>query len=113
MCFNLPFSVRHGSAGFLLLSIKQLWRAGAAGSWLGEAGNCSALHGPVMGTGKAESGMEKEMRLEQKRLLLIICIGNIVWFSSVHSQSVSLQCAGEFCEKLLLVYKLAERHGCF
>lgn len=54
MCFNLPFSLRHGSACFLLLSVKHLcgdWRAGAAGSWLGVPSSPWL----AMGTGKAES----------------------------------------------------------
>lgn len=58
---------------------------------------------------------EREMRLEHKRLFLIICIGNIVWFSSVCSQSVCLFSAlGNFCEDLLMLHKLGKRHGvCF
>lgn len=58
---------------------------------------------------------EREMRLEHKRLFLIICIGNIVWFSSVCSQSMCLFSAlGNFCEDLLMLHKLGKRHGvCF
>lgn len=113
MCFNLPFSLR-----LLLLSVKHLrgaWRAAAGGSGPGSGrlGRAQLSMAAVMGTGKAESGTEREMGLEHIRLLLIICIGNIVWFSSVCSHSMCLFSAlRNFCENLLMLYKLGERHVC-
>lgn len=83
-------------------------------TWLRELGKAQLSVAAAMGTGKAESGTGREMGLEHKRLLLIICLGNIVWFSSVCSHSMCrFSALGNFCENLLMVYKLGERHGGF
>lgn len=80
---------------------------------LGPGWECPALHGWPWGQARLRA-MEKEMGLEWKRLLLIMRMGNIVRFSSVHSQNMRLfSVLGNFCENLLMVYKLAERRGVF
>lgn len=115
-----------GSACFLLLGIKHLcgaWRPGAGGSCLDLARGgwkCSSLHrcshGGRQGWEWHRGGTagKQEIGFEHKRLLLIICIRNIVWFSSVCSQSMSLfTVLGNFCENLLMIYWLGKRSGFF
>lgn len=95
-----------------ILESSSWWLLSGPGS--GKLGKAQLSLAAVMGTGKAESGTEREMGLEHKRLLLLICIGNIVWFSPVCSHSVCLfSTLGNFCGNLLMVYKLGERHGVF